>query len=380
MKGRHACCAKPPEAAAGERRSDVARSGDEPTGAFRRSIGAPWEVTVRLGRVLTLVSALFVKLMFGIVIASTPATAQQATKVPRIGVLFAGAPATSSHAAAAFGQGMQEHGYGEGRDLVIERRYGEAKRERMAEMAAELVRLNVDVIVASTDDGIAEVRQRTRAIPIVMVNSTDPVETGFVASLSRPGENVTGLSTLSPELSAKRLEFLKEAVPGLARVAMMWDPSIPGAVLDHRQTQSAARVLGLQLQSIEVRRAEDLDRALSTLTTGHAQALMMPIVNPVAFARRADIAAFVQRNRLASIFGGREFAEAGGLMAYGPNIADGWRRAATYVDKILKGAKPGELPVEQPSRFELVINLKTARAIGLTIPASLVQRADRVIE
>jgi putative ABC transport system substrate-binding protein len=213
-----------------------------------------------------------------------------------------------------------------------------------------------------------------------MVNSTDPVETGFVASLARPGGNLTGLSTLSPELSAKRLELLKEAVPGLTRVAIIWNPNIPGAMLDYKQTESASRSLHLQLQSIEARAAEDLDRALSALMTAHAQALIVPIVNPLAFARRAEIATFAQRNRLPSIFGGREFAEAGGLMAYGPNIADGWRRAATYVHKILKGAKPGELPVEQPSRFELVINLKTARAIGLAIPESLVQRADRLVE
>jgi putative ABC transport system substrate-binding protein len=273
---------------------------------------------------------------------------------------------------------MRDRGYREG-ELVLERRFGEARIERMAEIAAELVALKVDVIVTSTDAGIASVKERTQTIPIVMVNSTDPVETGFVASLARPGGNVTGLSTLSPELSAKRLELLKEAIPGLTRVAIIWNPDIRGAVLDHRETAGASRSLHLQLQSIEVRRADDLDRAFSAMMTGRAEALIVPIVNPVAFARRVELARLAQRNRLPSIFGGREFVEAGGLLAYGPSIADGWRRAATYVDKILKGAKPGELPVEQPTTFELAVNLKTAKAIGVTIPPALVRRADHLI-
>ena len=318
-------------------------------------------------------------LTLGILRGPTSVGAQQPTKVPRVGVLFSGAPATSSHAAAAFEQGLREHGYGGARQIVIERRFGETSGERIAEVAAELVRLNVDVIVASTDAAIAAVKQRTQTIPIVMVNSTDPVETGFVASLARPGGSVTGLSSLSPELSAKRLELLKEAIPGLTRVAIIWNPDIRGGVLDYRETKAAARSLQLQLQSIEVRRAEELDRAFSSMTTERAEALIVPFVNPIAFARRVEVARLAQRNRLPSIFGAREFAEAGGLMTYGPSIAEGWRRAATYVDKILKGAKPGELPVEQPTKFELVINLKTAKAIGVTLPPSLLRRADDVI-
>jgi putative ABC transport system substrate-binding protein len=328
----------------------------------------------KLGGIVTLVVALTVGILGG----QTSSEAQQAAKTPRIGVLFSGAPATSSHAVAAFDQGMRDRGYGE-REIVIERRFGEARIERMAEIAAELVGLKVDVIVASTDAGISSVRGRTQTIPIVMVNSTDPVETGFVASLARPGGNVTGLSTLSPELSAKRLELLKEAVPGLTRVAIIWNPDIRGAMLDHRETEDASRSLHLQLQSIEVRRADDLERAFSAMIRGRAEGLIVPVVNPIAFARRVEIAGLAQRNRLPSIFGGREFVEAGGLLAYGPNIADGWRRAATYVDKILKGAKPGELPVEQPTTFELAINLKTAKAIGVTIPPTLVRRADHLI-
>ena len=315
-----------------------------------------------------------------VVAAPLIAYAQQTARPARIGVLFAGAPATSSHSVATFEQGLREHGYGKTREVVIERRFGEAKAERIAEVAAELVRLNPDVIVVSTDVGIAAVKQRTQTIPIVMVNSTDPVETGFVASLARPGGNITGLSTLSPELSAKRLGLLKEAIPGLTRVAIIWNPDIRGAVLDYRETRAASRSLDLQLQSIEVRRANDLEHAFSAMMTGRAEALIVPVVNPLAFARRVEIARLAQRNRLPSIFGGREFAEAGGLMAYGPSIADSWRRATVYVDRILKGASPGELAVEQPTKFELVINLKTAKALGLTIPPALLLRADQVIE
>ena len=326
------------------------------------------------------VLTLMVTLTLGILAGPITAGAQQVAKIPRIGVLYSGAPTTSSHTAAAFEQSLREHGYVEGRNIVVERRFGEARAERISEVAAELVRLKVDVIVTSTDTGIAAVKQQTQTIPIVMVNSTDPVRTGFVASLARPGGNVTGLSTLSPELSAKRLELLNEAVPGLTRVAIIWNPDIQGALLDYKETEGAARSLYLQLQSVEVRRADDLDRALSALTTGRAEAFIVPVVMPLAFANRDQVARFAQRNRLPSIYGAREFVDAGGLMAYGPSIADGWRRAATYVDKILKGAQPGELAVEQPTRFELVINLKTAKVLGITIPPSLLRRADHVIQ
>jgi putative ABC transport system substrate-binding protein len=323
--------------------------------------------------------ALVITLTLGAFASPVTADAQQAAKVPRIGVLHPGAPATSSHFAAAFDQGLLEHGYREGQNIVLERRFAEAKAERMSEIAAELVRLKVDVIVTSTDPGIAAVKQQTQTIPIVMANSTDPVGTGFVGSLARPGGNVTGLSSLSPELSGKRLELLKEALPGLSRVAIVWNPDVRGGVLDYKETESAARSLRLQLQSVEVNRADDFDRAFAALTTGRAEALTVAAFS-LAFRNRSQIASLAQKNRLPSMFGLREFADAGGLMAYGPNYADGWRRAAAYVDKILKGAKPGELPVEQPTKFELVINLKTAKALGLTIPPSLLRRADHVIQ
>jgi ABC-type uncharacterized transport system substrate-binding protein len=349
-----------------------------PSHRLKESTGLPYirRAIQHPGRAL----AMGVTLLLGILAGPMSAEAQRAARVPRIGVLFSGASSTSSHTAAAFEQAMREHGWHDGREIVIERRFGEARVERMVEMAAELVRSNVDVIVASTDPGIASVKQQTQTIPIVMVNSSDPVETGFVASLARPRGNVTGVSTLSPELSGKRLELLKEAVPELTRVAIIWNPDIRGALLDHKRTEDACRSLSFQLQSLEVRRAEDLDRAFSAMTTGRAEALIVLVVNPLAFARRTEIARLAQRNRLPAMFGGREFAEAGGLMAYGPSIPDGWRLAAAYVDKILRGAKPSELPVEQPTRFELVVNLKTAKAIGLSIPPSLVRRADHLIQ
>jgi len=275
---------------------------------------------------------------------------------------------------------LRELGYVEGKTFVLELRYGEAKAERLPEIARELVGLKVDVIVTATDVAIAAVKRETQTIPIVMANSTDPVGTGFVASLARPGRNVTGLSSISPELSGKRLELLKEVVPGLSRVAFLWNPDVRGAVLDYKETEGAASSLRLQLQSVEVVRAEDFDHAFSGITKERAQALMMPAANPVGFANRSQIASFAQKNRLPSIFSQKEYVDAGGLMAYGPNTPDMHRRAATYVDKILKGAKPADLPVEQPKKFEFIVNLQTAKQIGLTIPPNVLVRADRVIK
>jgi putative tryptophan/tyrosine transport system substrate-binding protein len=314
-----------------------------------------------------------------LLVKAFPANAQPPTKVPRIGVLHPGASATSSQLAAAFTQGLRERGYVEGQNIVVERRFGDGRTERISELAAELVRLKVDVIVTSTDLGIAAVKQQTLMIPIVMVNSTDPVGTGFVASLARPGGNITGLTSISPELDAKRLELLKEVVPGLSRVAIMWNPDVRGAVLDYKETENAARSLRLQLQAVEVSRADDLDRAFSALTTGRAEALIV-VGSAFAFANRGQIASLAQKHRLPSMYANREYMDAGSLIAYGHSLEDAWRRAATYVDKILKGAKPGELPVEQPTKFELAINLKTAKALGLTIPPSLLRRADEVIQ
>ena len=212
-----------------------------------------------------------------------------------------------------------------------------------------------------------------------MATSSDPVGTGLVASLARPGGNVTGLSIISPDLSGKRLELLREVVPGLSRVAFLWNPDVRGNLLDYKETEGAASSLRVQLQSVEVVRAEDVDRAFSVVTKERAQALIVPPLNPVAFGNRDQIASFVQKNKLPSMYAQREYVDAGGLMSYGPSIPDMHRRAATYVDKILKGTKPADLPVEQPRKFELVINLNTAKQIGLTIPPNVLARADKVI-
>src|SRR2546422_1400025 len=287
---------------------------------------------------------LAVLLAVGLLFAPLLAGAQLTAKIPKIGILQVGTAAATQHFFEAFKQGMRERGYVEGQHVVFERRSGENRRERTSDGAAELVRMKVDVIVTSTDQGIAAVKQQTQTIPIVMANSTDPVGTGFVASLARPGGNITGHSAMSPELSGKRLELLREVVPGLSRVAILWNPNIRGAVLDYQETGRAARSLHLQLQSVEVSRADDRDRALSTAMTGRAEALIVPATNPLAYANRGQIVSFTQRNRLPSVYGTKDFADAGGLMAFGPNAADQWRRAATYVDKILKGARPAGLP------------------------------------
>jgi putative ABC transport system substrate-binding protein len=309
-----------------------------------------------------------------------PLEAQPAPKVAKIGLLTPSSPAGSGHLVEAFTQGFRELGYIEGKTFILEARYGDGRTERLAELARELVRLKADVIVTSTDVATAAVRRQTRTIPIVMALSTDPVGTGFVANLARPGGNVTGLSNITAELGGKRLELLKEAIPGLSRVAFFWNPDVRGAVLDYKETEARARSLRLELTSLEVSTAEDLDRAFATLTSERVQAFIVAAANIVMFARRAAIARFAQSNRLASIYAAREYVDAGGLMSYGASVSDMFRRSALYVDKILKGAKPGDLPVEQPTKFELVINLKTAKALGLTISPSLLLRADHVIE
>jgi len=314
-----------------------------------------------------------------LLVRAFPANAQPAKKVPRIGVLHLGTPASAPQSVEAFRQGLREHGYEEGKNIVVERRYTESRRERVAEVAAEFVRLKVDVIVTSLDVATAAVKQQTQTIPIVMAISIDPVATGFVSSLAHPGGNVTGLSTMSPELAAKRLELLREAVPGLSRVAFLWNINVPGNLLEYKQAGDAARSMRLQLQSAEVSSVDDFERAFSALKTGGAEALIVA-GSGLTSTNAGQIANLAMKHRLPSMVSSRDRVDAGGLMAYGPNLAELWRRAASYVDKILKGAKPGDLPVEQPTKFELIINLKTAKALGLTLPPSLLLRADEVIQ
>ena len=325
----------------------------------------------------TLVTA---ALLLAVAAGSPPVDAAQAPKIPKIGLLLITNPAVAANNLAALRQGLRELGHVEGKTFTLEPRYAEARPERFPEIARELVSLKVDVIVAATDPGIAAAKQQTRTIPIVMAASADPVETGFVASLARPGGNVTGTSMISPELSGKRLELLKEVVPGLSRVAFLWNPDVRGAVLVYKETASAARSLRLELQSVEVSRAEDLDRAVSTITEQRAQAVVVSAPNPVTFANQGRIVSFALRNRLPSMYAVREYVDAGGLMSYGPSLQDSFRRAATFVDKILKGAKPADLPVEQPMRFELILNMKTAKALGITFPQTILIRADQMIQ
>jgi putative ABC transport system substrate-binding protein len=266
----------------------------------------------------------------------------------------------------------------EGQNIVIEYRWGEGKGERLPTLAAELVRLKVDLIVASGTQAIQVTKQATNTIPIVMPASSDPVGTGLVTSLSRPGGNITGLSLLAPELSGKRLELLKEAVPGLSRVAILWQGDHQGAILAMQETEAAGRVLGVQLQSLEVRGPNDFERAFEAATREGAEALIV-LSSAFFIAERRRIAALVTKSQLPAMFPDRPDAEAGGLMCYGPSIPDLYRCAAAYVDRMLKGANPAELPVEQPTIFKLVINLKTAQALGLTIPPTLLFQADEVI-
>ncbi|HEV3028528.1 MAG TPA: ABC transporter substrate-binding protein, partial [Planctomycetota bacterium] len=312
----------------------------------------------------------------GLLAAPLTGEAQAAGKVVRIGVLELGSELTSGPQ-EAFRQGLRELGYVEGQNVVLEYRFAEGRAERLPDFAAELVRLRMDVIVAGGTPAPLAAKHATGTIPIVMSSAGDPVGTGLVASLAKPGGNVTGLSLRSPELTGKRLQLTKEVVPGLSRVAVLWNAANPIAALVVRETEDAARTLGVQVQSLEVRGPDDFENALPATVSGGAGALFV-VDDPLVFRYRGRIADFAVRNRLPATAFYKAFAEAGGLMTLGPSLADLYRRAAIFVDKILKGAKPGDLPVEQPTKFELVINLKTAKALGLTIPPSLLQRADQV--
>src|SRR5438046_354911 len=309
------------------------------------------------------------------------AEAQQATKVARIGYLATN-PATSPRPREGFLQGLRDLGYVEGRNLVIEYRTAEGKWDRFPALAAELVALKVDVLVAANSLAVLPAKRATRTIPIVFTGAPDAVGSGFVTSLARPGGNVTGLSALTPELVGKCLEHLNQAVPGASRVAVLWHPGAYGERMEKdmlKEADVAARALGVRLQVGEARGPADFDRAFSDMTKARAGALTV-LTSGLFFNERSRLVALAAKSRLPAVYPWREAVDAGGLMAYGANHADLYRRAATYVDKILKGAKPGDLPVEQPTKFDLVINLKTAKALGLTIPPSLLGRADQVME
>jgi putative ABC transport system substrate-binding protein len=319
----------------------------------------------------------------GLLAAPRATEAQQAAKVARIGYL-AGNLATGPHLQEAFRQGLRDLGYVDGRNVIVEYRDAEGKLERLPALAAELVALKVDLIVAAggTPPAVAA-KQATRTTPIVFTSVADPVASGLVTSLARPGGNVTGFSLFAPELAGKRLELLTQAVPGVSRVAVLWQPGGgPGERTSKdmlTEAEVATRTLGVRLQVLEARGPGDFDKAFSDMTRAHVGALTV-LPSSMFFIERGRLVDLAAKNRLPEVYPAREYVDSGGLMSYGPNLVDLTRRAATYVDKILKGAKPADLPVEQPTKFELVINLKTAKALGLTIPQSLLARADEVIQ
>ncbi len=321
--------------------------------------------------------------VFAVVVltVSFGAEAQQSGKVFRIGVLSNVPPSTpeGAHLWGAFFQGLRELGYVEGQNITIEHRSSEGKYERLPDLAAELVALKVDVIVAPATQGPLAVQKATRTIPIVMINSADAVTAGLVASLARPGGNVTGISGLSPEIAGKQLELLKQTVPKVRRVAILSNPAAPGVAPLVTKVKDAARSLGVQLQVLEARGPDDLKSAFTATTRERAGALLV-FPDGVFLLHRTRIVDLTAKSRLPALYAGEGWADAGGLMSYAPNAPDLFRRAASYVDKVLKGAKPGDLPVEQPTTFELVINMKTAKTLALTIPPSVLLQADRVIE
>jgi ABC-type uncharacterized transport system substrate-binding protein len=306
------------------------------------------------------------------------AQAQQPSKIPRIGFLFALSPSVVSARVEAFRQGMRELGYVEGKNIVIEWRFAEEKPDRLPALAAELVRLKVDIIVTAGPSATRSAKEATVTIPIVMAFDDDPVGSGFVARLARPGGNITGLSAFSPEISGKQLELLKEIVPRLSRVAVLGSSTHPGTTQSQKEMELTAQAFKVQLQYLNVLDPKDIETAFGPARKGRVDAVVV-LSSPILLSQRAQLAELAVKSRLPVIHANTEYVEAGGLMVYGTNFPDLFRRAATYVDKILKGAKPADLPVEQPTKFELVINLKAAKQIGLTIPPNVLARADRII-
>jgi len=302
--------------------------------------------------------------------------AQQPKKLPRIGIVFIGG--RDQPHLASFKQGLRERGYIEGKNIYLEYRYAEGHYDRLPGLAADLVRDKVDVIVTTSSISARAVRQATRTIPIVMASGS-PVERGLAESFSKPGGNVTGLSVFALELSGKRLELLKETVPKMTRVAALWSSGENESVLGFKETQDAAKVLSLRIQSVELSDAGEMEKTFAELIKMRVDALLV-VLSPLVTLNSRRIVELALKQRLPGMYPTRQFVEEGGLMGYGPLLGDLYRRAATYVDKILKGAKPGDLPIEQPTKFELVINLRTAKQIELTIPPNVLARADRVIK
>ena len=323
-------------------------------------------------------AALSILLVLVLLAIAVVAEAQQPKRVPRIGFLTV-SPSTFPGRIEAFRQGLRELGYVEGKNIVIEWRYSEGKPDRLPALAAELVRLKVEIIVTGGPAATGFLKEATTTIPIVMGFDTDPVGNGLVASLARPGGNITGLSVLSPELGGKRLELLKEIVPKLSRVVVLGSSTLPGNAETLRETELAAAALSVKLQYFDVLSPEDIEASFRRAVKGRADAVLA-LGNPVLNAQRRQVADLAVKSRLPAMYYAAEFVEAGGLMFCGVDFADLLRRAATYVDKILKGAKPADLPVERPTKFEFIINLKAAKQIGLTIPVRVLERANKVIK
>jgi putative ABC transport system substrate-binding protein len=325
-------------------------------------------------RIATLVAIILALMGYGAI-----ATAQQPKKVPLIGYLAAASLSANAARTEAFRRGLRELGYVEGKNIVIEWRYAEGKRDRLPALAAELVRLNVDVIVTAGSGSTGAAKEVTSKIPIIMAQDSDPVASGFVASLARPGGNITGLSILSPELYGKRLEILKEVVPKLSRVAVLGTSPDQRNAQRLREVDPAAKAFGVTLQHLDILGPKDIETAFRAATKGRADAVLV-LASPVVNSQRKQVIELAAKNRLPAIYYRRDFVEEGGLMTYGVDTLDLDRRAAAYVDKILKGTKSADLPVEQPTKFEFVINLKGAKQIGLTIPPNVLVRADKVIK
>ena len=319
------------------------------------------------------------KISLGLIVAlffALASSAQAQSKIPRVGILFMGG--RDQPHLEEFKQGLREHGYNEGKNIVLEYRYAEGKYDRLPELAREFVREKVDIIVTTSTYSALAARKETPTIPIVMTSGS-PLERGLAESLAKPGRNVTGLSVLVPELSGKRVELLKEAFPKSTRVATVWSPGSSEAVLGLKETEDAARALAIPLHLLKVESRDDVEKAFATLPKTGVNALLV-ILSPQTTFHSKTIVDLALKQRLPGMYPTRQFAEEGGVMAYGPVIGDLYHRAATYVDKILKGAKPAELPIEQPTKFEFIVNLKAANQIGLTIPPSVLARADRLIK
>ena len=320
----------------------------------------------------------FICLLLTVFLPTVSAEAQQQNKIARIGFLAINSVSSSATSVEAFRLGLRQLGYIEGQNIIIEWRYADGRSDRLPDLAAELVRIKVDVIVTSATSPTEAAKKATNTIPIVIASHNDPIGAGLVASLARPGGNVTGLSNIAIELSGKRLELLKEMVPKLSRVAILRIPSAPATPPQMKEMESAAQLLRIRLQSADWETLDDLDNAFGTMIKGHSEALIT-FSGPRFGLYRKRIIELAAKNSLPTIYPDTVYADAGGLMSYGVNTVDLYRRAAIYVDKILKGARPADLPVEQPTKFELVINLKTAKQIRLSIPPNILARADRVI-